>query len=100
MAEDLSLSLRPWPQPDTKDSLPFLISRINEQRGSFRNVTEASLVEEIRALEAGEGAIDDQIPEETAEIGQDIKSQREALAIARLEIFKQVESDLSGITNI
>lgn len=90
MSEDLSLSLRSWPSPDTKDSLPLLISRINEQRGSFRYVTEESLIEEVRAAEAGEGIIDEASAGETVEAGQDAKSQREQLAAARLEILKQV----------
>ena len=91
MAEDLLLSLKSWPSSDTKDSLPLLISRINEQRGSFRNATEESLIEEIRALEAGERNVNEQNTEETVEIGQDVKSQKEALAAARLEMFQQVE---------
>lgn len=90
MSEDLLLSLKAWPSPETKDSLPLLISRINEQRGSFRDVTEESLAEEIRAVELGEAIVDEQPNGGTVEAGQDAKSQREHLAAARLDILKQV----------
>lgn len=90
MSEDLLLSLKSWPSSDTKDSLPLLISRINEQRGSFRDVTEENLIEEARAAEAGESIVDEQSTGETVETGQDAKSQNEQLAAARLDILKQV----------
>ena len=51
-ADQFSLPLQAWPAKDTNsESLPYLISRINAQRGSFRNVTEESLQEEIDAIE-------------------------------------------------
>ena len=43
----VSLQAPTVPNPE-KHSLQYLISRINEQKGSFRNVTEESLEEEIR----------------------------------------------------
>ena len=48
-----TVSLKHWPsdEPD-KESLPFLISRVIEQRGGFRNVTEDSLKAEIEAVES------------------------------------------------
>lgn len=42
------ISLRAWPQKDEKaGALASLISRINIERGGFRNFTEDSLAEEI-----------------------------------------------------
>ncbi len=90
MSQNLLLSLRSWPSSDAKDSLPSIISRINEQRGSFRDVTEEGLTEEVRAIEAGEGLAEEQSAGETVEAGLDAKSQREQLATARMEILKQV----------
>ncbi len=89
MTDSLMISLQASPKsnPD-KSSLPFLISRINEQRGSFRNVTEASLQEEIRGLEAGQAdAVEGSGDEED---GQDDRSRREQLALAREEMLRQV----------
>ena len=44
------LSLRAWPGETSKsENIPFLISRINAQRGSFRNITETSLAQEAEA---------------------------------------------------
>ena len=55
MADQLSLPLQAWPAKDpNENSLPYLISRINAQRGSFRNITEESLQEEIEAIETGQ----------------------------------------------
>ncbi|KAL8746531.1 MAG: hypothetical protein Q9184_007733 [Pyrenodesmia sp. 2 TL-2023] len=86
MADPLSLSLRPWPSSDkTKESLPYLIARINEQKGSFRNVTEASLEEEIRAAEAG-GAQ----PTDDEEEGQNSKAKEDELLKAREQIIQEV----------
>ena len=90
MADDLLLSLKSWPSTDTKDSLPFLISRINEQRGSFRDITEESLAREIRALETRNGITEEPNTGETVDAGQDTNSQKEDLVAARLEILKQV----------
>ncbi|KAI4131253.1 MAG: hypothetical protein LQ338_001347 [Usnochroma carphineum] len=90
--DPLSLSLRAWPPPDsTAESLPYLIARINEQKGSFRNVTEASLEEEVRAAEAGE--LQENVDTETkdnVEDGRDVKAKGDELAKAREEIIKQV----------
>ncbi len=88
MSGGLSLSLRSWPTEDpSSQSLPSKIARINVQKGSFRNITEESLQEEIRALEAGETwAVDG----EENDAGQDAKSRREEIVAAREEIIKQV----------
>ncbi|KAI9782781.1 MAG: RNA polymerase II mediator complex subunit [Candelina submexicana] len=88
MSEALSLSLRSWPKEDPdSQSLPSKISRINAQKGSFRNITEESLEEEIRALEAGETHGKD---EDATDEAQSAKGRREEITAAREEIVKQV----------
>lgn len=89
MTDNLMLSLQASPKSDPdKQSLPFLISRINEQRGSFRSVTEESLQEEIRGLEAGQAeAVEENGDDEEA---HDDKPRREQLALAREEMLRQV----------
>ncbi|CRG88640.1 Mediator of RNA polymerase II transcription subunit 17 [Talaromyces islandicus] len=50
-ASALTLPLRPQVDKGAKkDSLPIRIAQINAQRGSFRNITEQSLQDEIEAL--------------------------------------------------
>ncbi|KAI9820326.1 MAG: RNA polymerase II mediator complex subunit [Pycnora praestabilis] len=88
MGESLLLSLRPWPKEDPEtQSLKYLIPRINQQRGGFRNITEDSLTEEIRALEAGEVSLEDGESENKA---QEIQAGREAVVAARGDIVKQI----------
>ncbi|KAL9580471.1 MAG: hypothetical protein Q9212_004477 [Teloschistes hypoglaucus] len=91
MANQLSVSLRAWPSDDKiTESLPFLISRINEQRGSFRNITEASLEEEIRASDADDSkSLDGTEIDEEADDNNG-KRKGEELTVAREEIIKQV----------
>ena len=88
----LSISLKAWPQHDkSKDSLPYLIARINEQKGSFRNVTEASLEEEIQAAEAGEAiALHAEFDQEASSDGHDTEKKGDELRQAREEIIKQI----------
>ncbi|KAL8929162.1 MAG: hypothetical protein Q9172_000597 [Xanthocarpia lactea] len=90
MADQLSISLRAWPSDDkTTESLPYLITRINEQRGSFRSVTEAGLQEEIRAADAHEN--EDPVDDAAAlEDGPDAKPEKEELSVAREEMIKRV----------
>ncbi|KAL8687811.1 MAG: hypothetical protein Q9218_006120 [Villophora microphyllina] len=91
MADQLSVSLRAWPSDDkTTETLPFLISRINEQRGSFRNITEASLQEEIRNIDTNDSkVVDDSGFEEGVDDGHKTKSRGKELATAREEIIRQ-----------
>ena len=89
MADSLSISLHATPQTDaTKESLPFLISRINDQRGSFREITEDSLTAEINAAKEQQS---DPLDEDAAEDSQDVKPRHEQLAEAREEMFAQVQ---------
>ncbi|MCJ1484759.1 RNA polymerase II mediator complex subunit [Schaereria dolodes] len=91
IAEELSLSLKSWPTRNLDiESLPFLISRINEQRGGFRNVSEEGLEDEIRALNAGQLEPESETNEQQEEDSPDPKSRREALVAAREEIIKQI----------
>lgn len=90
MADQLALSLRAWPSDDTSsESLSYLIARINEQRGSFRSVTEASLEEEIRAANVGE---EDHLPDvnDASQESHDANAKGEELAIAREDMIKRV----------
>ena len=65
--DKLLLSLKSWPAPDTAaGSVAALIPRIQIERGSFRDTTEALLEAEIAALQAGltDGRTDDAQDEE------------------------------------
>lgn len=73
MEESFPLPLRPFIQKSAAepDSLPIRIAQINAQRGSFRNVTEQSLQEEIdaqRALEAAGGEAEEKGEVESEEV--------------------------------
>ena len=89
MAESLPISLRASPKVDAnKESLPLLIARINEQRGSFREISEESLQAEIDSAENDQL---DVVDHEVAEYDQDVKPRQEQLAQAREEMFAQVQ---------
>lgn len=94
MPDQLSLSLQAFPTVDKdKKSLKYLISRINQQKGSFRNVTEQSLEEEIQAQDAGKTDTDDQDVVETVETVEeveDVKTKQEEVTKAREVIVKQI----------
>ncbi len=86
----LSISLRAWPAPDTnKDQLPTLISRLNQQVGSFRNISEDKLEERVRAGNTAGTNLEDQdnvSPSEESEV----KSRKEEVLAAQAEILKEV----------
>ena len=89
---ELSVPLRAWPASKPRhDSLPFLIARINEQKRSFRNVSEQSLEEEIQALEAGESQKENSepLPKRAKAETTDSKTRKEEMLTARLEILQQ-----------
>lgn len=95
MSERQPFSLQAWPAVDKeKDSLPYLISRINEQKGSFRNVTEESLEAELQRLERDGGndglATKDDLEAETTIEGDDASSKKESIYKAREDILKQL----------
>lgn len=87
MTDSFSLPLRPVTNNDsTKNSLPVRIAQINSQRGSFRNVTEQSLLEEIEAAKA-QGTV-----EEDEEINgtddEDAPDRQEQLMKSRTEMLE------------
>lgn len=91
MPDQLSISLQAFPTVDKdKESLKYLIARINQQKGSFRNVTEQSLEEEIQAEEAGQPETDDQHVLETVEEVEDAKTKQEEVIKAREDMIKQI----------
>ncbi|MCJ1261101.1 RNA polymerase II mediator complex subunit [Lobaria immixta] len=91
MADPFAISLRAWPAQDfSKETLPSLISRINEQRGSFRSITESKLEEEIQAVDTSESSLEDQTTALSGIDSQDVKTRREEVSTAREEILKQV----------
>ena len=85
----MELSIRALPKDlAAKQSLPQLIARIHEQRGHFRNVTEASLEEEIRAAEASG---QDQVAVQPDELDvPDDEARRIQLYEARADMIKLV----------
>lgn len=91
MAEPLSLSLQAFPPVDKeKESLEYLIRRVNNQGGSFRNITEQSLEEEIRELDTGGENEEQEDVVATVEAGEDAKTKKEEVSKAREEILKHV----------
>lgn len=89
--DQLLLSLRAWPAKEVEQpSLPFLISRINQQRGSFRNITEQSLEEEIQAVKAGEVRSELEDVDSSSDEAADLKSRTEDVRAARGEILQLV----------
>ena len=91
MPDQLSISLQAFPTIDKdKESLKYLIARINQQKGSFRKITEQSLEEEIQAEEAGKTETDDHDVLETVEEVEDAKTKQEEVIKAREDIIKQI----------
>ena len=74
------------------NSLKILIQQINEQKGQFRNITEDSLEEEIRAFKSGDGLLDTQADEnqEEGEDGEHKQERKEMILAARQDILNQV----------
>ena len=91
MMSNITVSLQApiAPNPE-KNSLQYLISRINEQKGSFRNVTEESLEEEIHNGQATEVALEDDDHMDTGEEVEDAKTKKERVREAREEMLKSI----------
>ncbi|KAI5794389.1 subunit 17 of mediator complex-domain-containing protein [Peziza echinospora] len=104
-SDHLLLSLKSWPSPDpATTSIQALLPRIQQERGSFRDTTEASLEAEIAAgfdmttegqanesagkAKAGDGSgtavVEDELAQE--------KAAAEALALGRAEIIHEITS--------
>ena len=86
---ELLLSLRAWSGETLKDEdIPFLIARINAQRGSFRNITESSLEQEVEAADTSPpGEEDEKSPEPDTSDG---KTSTEDVYKARGEIARMI----------
>ena len=92
---DPLLSLRAWPGETSKnENIPFLIARINAQRGSFRNVTESSLAQEIEAAETT--ALGEEDQESPTIDTPDGKPSTDNVYKARGEIARAIEWDYSA----
>jgi hypothetical protein len=78
------LSIRPWSSEEpTKKNVPYLLSRIIEQRGGIRNITEESLQEEIKN---GDSQLEDS--DSHSEKEQEEKSREEQVKTMRQDIVK------------
>ncbi len=90
MTQSLSLSLQAFPPPERdKESLQYLIQRINDQRGSFRNVSEQSLEDEIRDVKAEPESDDHAYLPDNTKNDDDTDTKKEEVVKAREEILKQ-----------
>lgn len=93
MAQSQPFSLQVWPTVDKdKESLKYLISRINDQKGPFRNVTEESLEQELRDSENGSTAPEHTSNGKHAKEVEDTKSRKDKVYKVREEILKHVAS--------
>lgn len=88
--DNFPMSLRPWPTKESNGSaLPTLISRINAERGQFRNLTEEDLLEEIAKGENEAEADNDEMSTED-EIQAAPDRQKEVMD-AKAEMLAQLE---------
>ena len=100
MAERQPFSLQAWPTVNKeKERLKYLISRINDQRGSFSNVTEESLEQELR--ESNGSIINTQEQDHGADVKavEDSKVRGEEVYKVREEILKQIASVFNDSPN-
>jgi mediator of RNA polymerase II transcription subunit 17, fungi type len=88
-------SLRPWPTGDKKPkNLGDFIARISAERGSFRNVTEGKLREEIKAEEDrrnGDGG-QDEGSESDSEDADAASDKTKDVAAVREDFLKNIEN--------
>lgn len=88
----LMLPLRPQKTKTTKkDNLPIRIAQINAQRGSFRNITEQSLQEEITAHKEKSK---DKASENEEEEDQDEKNVNEVDATERQDLLYKKRAEI------
>lgn len=88
--DQFPLSLKAWPsKDDSAAALASLISRINVERNGFRNVTEESLLEEIKKNDDGIDVKD----EDNSDDGEpvDEPDRLKELLTAREEMLGQLE---------
>ncbi|KMQ42801.1 hypothetical protein A7C99_4921 [Trichophyton rubrum] len=93
MSDSFSLPLRPVRKKiDDTDTLPIRIAQINAQRGSFKDVTEESLSEEITALRvSGKQELDIQGTEESGNNAEDREQQLFTSRSEMLEFATQAQ---------
>ena len=85
------ISLRAWPSKDEKAvPLSSLISRINNERGSFREITEEDLTEELKKDEAGLDSSKDDDESEVEDVEEEPDRSKELMKV-RGEILGQLE---------
>ena len=85
----LSLQASPVNDPE-KQSLQYFISRINDQRGGFRNVSELSLEEEIKAGGGDKAILEDDESSDSDQEVEDTRTKKERVSKAREEMLKQI----------
>jgi hypothetical protein len=84
------ISLRAWPSKDDKAvPLSSLIERINNERGSFRDVTEEGLAEELKKDESGPDNSKDDDESEDEDVNEEPDRSKELMK-ARGEILGQL----------
>lgn len=89
---DLKVSIQSQPVKDPEhETLQYLISRINEQKGSFRSVTEQSLEEEIKHAVEDTAISEGEEIEDGEEQVEDDTVKRDKIWKAREEMMRQVE---------
>ena len=85
------ISLRAWPSKnDNAVPLSSLISRINDERVSFREVTEEGLIEELKKEELGLNPSKDDNESEVEDVEEEPDRSKELMK-ARGEILGQLE---------
>ncbi|KAI9683072.1 MAG: RNA polymerase II mediator complex subunit [Trizodia sp. TS-e1964] len=93
MSQQFLVSYGTWPSADPiENSISNHISRINCQKGHFRNVTEQSLEAEIQLLEAGQTSmeVDGIEPEDQLEPPANSDEKTKTIYEAREDIIKQI----------
>lgn len=89
MAQQLHIALQPFPsQRNLKAPLEDLIKQISQQKGSFRDVSENGLEEEIQDARNGdEVAVEFDLEEDDT---SDPKADREGLLKTKEQLLKEV----------
>ena len=93
MADSVLLPFRPsmFTAP-AKDSLQVRIAQINNQKGAFRHVTEASLLEEIK--NEGQSDSDVDMESESSEVASKLEDRQATLWKGREAMLQQIECEI------
>ena len=96
MAQPLAISLQPLPdRSDQQQPLADVIRQISQQKGSFRSVTEAKLLEEIQ--DDDDGVAVTASPDTPEEAPEEPKPEPDALLKTKEEILREISSVGSNI---